>query len=69
VVRDMELKFDREKNLQERLKFVHYYADWVKRVSNEVWSKQQAELIDSFILNAGNFKMTRKKYLKMMKQK
>jgi len=65
----MELKFDREKNLQERLKFVHYYADWVKRVSNEVWSKQQAELIDSFILNAGNFKMTRKKYLKMMKQK
>ncbi|MHC1605328.1 MAG: hypothetical protein ACXQTP_05110 [Candidatus Methanofastidiosia archaeon] len=65
----MELKFDREKNLEERLKFVHYYARWVKEVPNEVWSRQQAKLINSFMLNASNFKMTREAYLKMKEQK
>jgi hypothetical protein len=62
----MELKFDKGKNFKERLEFIHYYADWVKRVPNEVWSKQQAELIDSFMVNAINFKMTPEKYLEMV---
>jgi len=62
----MELKFDKGKNFKERLEFIHYYADWVKRVPNEVWSKQQAELIDSFMVNAINFKMTPEKYLGMV---
>lgn len=65
----MELKFDREKNLRERLKFVQYYAAWVKEVRNEVWSKQQAELINSFMLNAKNFKISREKYLEMVDRK
>ena len=62
----MELKFDKKKNFEERLKFIHYYAEWVKKVPNEIWSKQQAELINSFMLNAKNFKMSKEKYLKMM---
>ncbi len=62
----MELKFDKGENFKERLEFVHYYAEWVKRVPNEVWSKQQAELIDSFMVNAINFKMTPEKYLEMV---
>jgi len=65
----MELKFDKKKNLEERLKFIHYYAEWVKKVPNEVWSKQQAELINSFILNAKNFKMSREKYLETVGHK
>ncbi len=65
----MELKFDKEQNLQERLKFIHYYADWVKRVPNEVWSEQQAVLVDSFMLNAKNVKVTRKKYLQMVNER
>ncbi|MCD6456684.1 MAG: hypothetical protein J7K81_07865 [Methanophagales archaeon] len=63
----MELKFDKEGNRKERREFIHYYAEWVKRVPNEVWSKQQAELIDSFMANATNFKMTPEKYLEMVK--
>lgn len=62
----MELKFDKGKNFKERLEFIHYYAEWVKRVPNEVWSKQQAKLIDSFMVNAINFKMTPEKYLEMV---
>lgn len=62
----MELKFDKKKNFEERLKFIHYYAEWVKKVPNEVWSKQQAELINSFMLNAHNFRMSREKYLEMV---
>ena len=62
----MELKFDKVGNRKERLEFIHYYAEWVKRVPNEVWSKHQAELIDSFMANAANFKMTPEKYLEMV---
>ncbi|MCD6574007.1 MAG: hypothetical protein J7K95_07955 [Thermoplasmata archaeon] len=62
----MELKFDRVKNLKERLEFIHYYAEWVKRVPNEIWSKQQAMLINSFMQNCKNFKMDSKEYLKMI---
>lgn len=62
----MELKFDKEKSRKERIEFIHYYAEWVKSVSNEVWSRQQAELIDSFMLNAKNFQMTAEKYLEMV---
>ncbi len=65
----MELKFDKKKNLEEGLKFIHYYAEWVKKVPNEVWSSQQAKLINSFMQNAKNFKMSREKYLEMMEKK
>lgn len=65
----MELKFDKEKNQKERREFIHYYARWVKSVPNEVWSRQQAELIDSFMLNAKNFNMATEKYLEMVIQR
>ena len=62
----MELKFDKGQSQKERLDFIHYYAKWVKSVPNEVWSRQQAELIDSFMVNANYFKMTPVKYLEMV---
>ncbi len=61
----MELKFGKVGNKKERLEFIHYYAEWVKSVPNEVWSRQQAELIDNFMVNATNFKMRPEKYLEM----
>lgn len=61
----MELRFDRERNRQERLSFVRMYAAWVRRVPNEVWSSQQADLIDSFLENAKNYALTRSQYLRM----
>lgn len=65
----MELKFDVARNRKERLDFIHLYAEWVKRMPNEIWSKQQAELIDSFMLSTRNFKMTPESYLEMVNLK
>jgi hypothetical protein len=59
----MELAADREKNRKERLEFIRLYAAWVRRVSNREWSSQQAELINAFMENAGNYALTREQYL------
>ncbi len=64
----MESMFDKKKNLEERLKFVRFYSQWVKSVPNEVWSKQQKEFIDSLFENARNFSMDAKKYLRSIKR-
>lgn len=39
-----ELKRKKEKNFQERLEFIKWYAEWVKKTPNNVWSKQQKDL-------------------------
>lgn len=65
----MELKYDREENLKERIDFIRYYVQWIKKTPNEVWSKQQAELIDSFMQNARNFKISPEKYLEMVERR
>ena len=59
----MELKFDREQNRNERLAFIRRYSEWVKSVPNEVWSKQQATLLNSFLTSSKNFQLDREKYL------
>ncbi|VVB50485.1 Uncharacterised protein [uncultured archaeon] len=64
----MDSKFDREQNLKEKLNFIRFYAKWVKTVPNEIWSKQQAEFIDSLFDNAKNFSLTPEKYLKIMRR-
>ena len=64
----MDSKFDREQNLKERLKFIRFYAKWVKTVPNEIWSKQQAEFIDSLFDNAKNFSLTPEKHLKTIRR-
>ena len=64
----MDSKFDREENLKERLKFIRFYAKWVKTVPNAIWSKQQAEFIDSLFENAKNFSLTHEKYLKIIRR-
>ncbi len=61
----MELKFDREENRQERLRFVRKHALWVKEVPNEIWSREQADLIDAFFENAQNFALSPSDYLRM----
>lgn len=59
----MEFSFDREANVQERLAFVRSYAAWVKRTPNAEWSRQQAELINSFYENAKNMPISASVYL------
>lgn len=65
MVENMELVFDREANRRERLWFVRYYTDWVRKVPNRVWSREQAKFIDSLILNSRNFYLSPEEYLKM----
>ncbi len=60
--------FDKKQNLEERLKFVRFYSQWVKSVPNEVWSRQQVEFIDSLFENAKNFQLDAKKYLRSIKR-
>jgi phenolic acid decarboxylase len=64
----MELKFDKKQNLEERLKFLRFYVKWVKSVPNEIWSRQQAEFIDSLFENAENFSIKPEIYLKSIKR-
>ncbi len=40
-----ELKKEMELNRQQRLEFVRFYAEWLKKTPNSVWSKQQAKYL------------------------
>ncbi len=44
-----ELEKDKEINFKERLKFVKFWANYVKTHSDKEWSRQQNILIDSQI--------------------
>jgi len=62
----MELSFDKKAHLQERLAFVRQYAAWIKRTPNAEWSRQQADLIDSFFENGRNMLLSREAYLRIV---
>ena len=64
----MNLEFDREQNRTERLAFIKRYSEWVKSVPNDVWSRQQAMLINSFLTSSKDFQLGRGEYL-MMKER
>ncbi len=36
----------KKKNFQERLKFIRFLADYIKKTPNKVWSAQQKNIID-----------------------
>lgn len=42
-----ELKKDKEKNFQDRLKFIDMYVKWLKKTPNKKWSSQQKEIINT----------------------
>lgn len=43
---------DHRRNLEERLEFVRFWANYMKRTTNENWSTQQALLINSVMKSA-----------------
>jgi len=43
---------NKEKNFQSRLEFIKFWADYVKSQPNEIWSKQQADFINSQLRTA-----------------
>lgn len=62
----MESGFDRKRNLEERLRFVRWYAEWVKSVPNQEWSAQQAELVDSLFESGVGMPLTPEEYLRLV---
>ena len=60
------MESDKERRLKERLEFVRFYARWVKSAPNEVWSRQQAVLIESFLESAKNFALSPEEYLRIV---
>jgi len=55
---------EKKARLNERLRFVRKYAEWVRIVDNETWSREQAKLINSFMENGSNNLMDRDQYLR-----
>lgn len=45
-----ELKEFKKKNFEERLKFVDFWANYIRTHPDKVWSKQQNVIIDSQII-------------------
>lgn len=41
-----ELEESKRQNFIDNMKFVRFHAEWLKRTSNEEWSRQQKRLID-----------------------
>ncbi|MDD5192294.1 MAG: hypothetical protein PHH54_01025 [Candidatus Nanoarchaeia archaeon] len=56
-----ELKRFKAQNARERLKFIDFWAEYIKTHSDEDWSKQQNMLIDSQIESADSFALTQGK--------
>ena len=42
-----ELKSFKKRNFEERLKFIEFWVDYIKKHSVREWSGQQAEFIDA----------------------
>ena len=55
-----------EKNNAERLKFIDFWAEYVRTHSDKEWSRQQNIIINSCLRSA---QMTREQYLRMKAEK
>lgn len=43
-----ELEEQKRKNFEDRLKFIDWYAEWLKKTPNAVWSKAQKAVVEQF---------------------
>ncbi len=50
VVDFKELEEKKRRNKEERLQFIDWYVEWIKKTPNNVWSKAHADFIDSCII-------------------
>jgi hypothetical protein len=42
-----ELEREKKKNFEERLKFIDFWTEYIKKHSDKEWSKQQNKFINS----------------------
>jgi hypothetical protein len=59
------MKFDRKANQRERMKFIDFWAEYVRTHPDRDWSGQQKVLIDSMMQSARSWKWTPEDYLRM----
>ncbi|HLD48859.1 MAG TPA: hypothetical protein VJB11_00685 [archaeon] len=52
----------RKRNHEGNMKYIEQYVEWLKKTPNSVWSKQQAEFIDSVMKSAN---MDKELYMKI----
>jgi hypothetical protein len=50
-----EIKNDKMRNFRDRIWFIKYWAEFMKKNSDEVWSQGQKDLIDSQFKKADEF--------------
>lgn len=55
IIDFQELEDKKRRNKIERLQFIEWYVEWLKRTPNEIWSKNHADFIDSGILIANEW--------------
>ena len=55
-------------NREARMKFVRYWAQYVRNHDDEVWSKQQNVLINSQVQSARSNPLPREVYLKIKRK-
>jgi len=51
-----KIEIDRKKNFEQRLRYIEEYAEWVKDTPNEIWSRQQKDMIDSVLKSSDKIK-------------
>ncbi len=61
--------FDKEKNNEERKKFIEMWADYVRSHKDKEWSKQQNIIINSQIQNSRSIKWTKEQFEDLRKLK
>ena len=50
-----EFLASRRRNHRDNLRYIDAYVEWVRSVPNEVWSRQQAKIIDSVLASSREF--------------
>ncbi|HII60418.1 hypothetical protein [Pyrococcus horikoshii] len=53
------------REMSERIRYIKFYVEWLKKTPNEIWSKEQAEFINALLENANNFPLDKKKYIEL----
>ena len=43
-----ELVEEKKRNFQQRLEFIDWYAEWLKKTPNKKWSKAQKVVVEQF---------------------
>lgn len=62
-----ELKEFKRKNFEDRLKFIEYWAEYIKAHADAEWTESQAKFINAQFVMARRFEKNYKDYLKNKK--